>query len=124
MDQAPAKEIVVDKKRKCEGGDCENDAGSLQCPNCQKLGKESYFCSQDCFKRNWVGRFSDSAGTLPDPVLTGDVHRVRTSKPIKQPTVCSPPSFRRKSSLNPMQMDTSIPSPPFPSPDLCAQYTL
>lgn len=40
--------------RKCSGKDCDNDASSLQCPNCQKLGKESYFCSQDCFKRNWV----------------------------------------------------------------------
>lgn len=39
--------------RKCSGSDCDNDAGQLQCPNCQKLGKESYFCSQDCFKRNW-----------------------------------------------------------------------
>jgi len=41
-------------KRKCAGGDCDKDADSLQCPTCQKLGKESYFCSQDCFKRNWV----------------------------------------------------------------------
>ncbi|TVY43825.1 Methionine aminopeptidase [Lachnellula occidentalis] len=41
-------------KRKCMGGDCDNDAGTLQCPTCLKLGmKESYFCSQDCFKRNW-----------------------------------------------------------------------
>ncbi|KAJ9643981.1 Methionine aminopeptidase 1 [Coniosporium tulheliwenetii] len=39
--------------RKCLGKDCPNDAGSLQCPTCQKMGKESYFCSQDCFKRNW-----------------------------------------------------------------------
>ncbi|KAF2653535.1 methionine aminopeptidase [Lophiostoma macrostomum CBS 122681] len=39
--------------RKCLGKDCENDATSLQCPTCQKLGKESVFCSQDCFKRNW-----------------------------------------------------------------------
>ncbi|PSS15325.1 hypothetical protein M430DRAFT_142951 [Amorphotheca resinae ATCC 22711] len=40
--------------RKCMGDDCDNDAGSLQCPTCLKLGmKESYFCSQDCFKRNW-----------------------------------------------------------------------
>lgn len=46
--------MAADAPRKCSGGDCENDAGSLQCPNCQKLGKESYFCSQDCFKRNWV----------------------------------------------------------------------
>ncbi|KAI9656272.1 MAG: Methionine aminopeptidase 1 [Bathelium mastoideum] len=41
------------KKRKCTGQDCENEAGALQCPTCQKLGKDSYFCSQDCFKRNW-----------------------------------------------------------------------
>ncbi|KAH8816393.1 peptidase M24, structural domain-containing protein [Xylogone sp. PMI_703] len=41
-------------KRKCLGVDCENDAGTLQCPTCLKLGlKDSYFCSQDCFKRSW-----------------------------------------------------------------------
>ncbi|PMD52421.1 methionine aminopeptidase [Hyaloscypha bicolor E] len=41
-------------KRKCSGADCDNDAGSLQCPTCLKLGiKDSFFCSQDCFKRNW-----------------------------------------------------------------------
>ena len=56
MDQAPAKEVTVTNERKCEGADCNNDAGSLQCPTCQKLGKESYFCGQDCFKRNWVGQ--------------------------------------------------------------------
>ncbi|KAF2140977.1 uncharacterized protein K452DRAFT_309432 [Aplosporella prunicola CBS 121167] len=39
--------------RKCLGKDCPNDASSLQCPTCQKLGLESYFCSQDCFKKNW-----------------------------------------------------------------------
>ena len=56
MDQAPAKEVTVNNERKCEGADCSNDAGSLQCPTCQKLGKEAYFCGQDCFKRNWVGQ--------------------------------------------------------------------
>ncbi|EQK98592.1 methionine aminopeptidase 1 [Ophiocordyceps sinensis CO18] len=41
-------------KKKCLGVDCDNKAGSLQCPTCLKLGiKDSYFCSQDCFKRNW-----------------------------------------------------------------------
>ncbi|KAF2436896.1 methionine aminopeptidase [Tothia fuscella] len=39
--------------RKCAGGDCSNAADTLQCPSCQKLGKESFFCGQDCFKRNW-----------------------------------------------------------------------
>ncbi|KAM3069144.1 Methionine aminopeptidase 1 [Clarireedia jacksonii] len=41
-------------KRKCMGVDCDNDAGTLQCPTCLKLGmKDSFFCSQDCFKRSW-----------------------------------------------------------------------
>ncbi|EAA30034.1 methionine aminopeptidase 1 [Neurospora crassa] len=41
-------------KKKCLGADCENDAGSLQCPKCLSLGiKGSFFCSQDCFKKNW-----------------------------------------------------------------------
>lgn len=49
-------------KKKCLGVDCPNDAGSLQCPTCLKLGiKDSFFCSQDCFKKNWVSC----------PVLTG-----------------------------------------------------
>ncbi|KAI9825861.1 MAG: Methionine aminopeptidase 1 [Thelocarpon impressellum] len=39
--------------RKCIGVACENDAGGLQCPSCLKIGKESYFCSQECFKRSW-----------------------------------------------------------------------
>jgi methionyl aminopeptidase len=46
--------MAGDAPRMCVGKDCENEASSLQCPNCQKLGKESYFCSQDCFKRNWA----------------------------------------------------------------------
>lgn len=43
-------------EQKCSGADCDNDAGTLQCPTCLKLGvNSSYFCNQDCFKRNWVG---------------------------------------------------------------------
>ncbi|KAB5584908.1 peptidase M24, structural domain-containing protein [Coniochaeta sp. 2T2.1] len=50
-------------KRKCMGVDCPNDASSLQCPTCLKLGiKDSFFCSQDCFKKNWVSLVSK-----PDP---------------------------------------------------------
>jgi len=42
-------------KRKCLGADCDKDASSLQCPTCLKLNiKDSFFCSQDCFKKNWV----------------------------------------------------------------------
>lgn len=42
-------------KRKCLGADCDQDASDLQCPTCMKLDiKDSYFCSQQCFTRNWV----------------------------------------------------------------------
>ncbi|KAF4170660.1 hypothetical protein CNMCM8694_004501 [Aspergillus lentulus] len=44
-----------DPPKKCCGTDCDNDAGTLQCPTCLKLGvKGSYFCSQECFKKNWT----------------------------------------------------------------------
>jgi methionyl aminopeptidase len=43
-----------DSQAKCMGADCDKEAGTLQCPTCLKLGqKDSFFCSQDCFKRNW-----------------------------------------------------------------------
>lgn len=56
-------------KGKCVGADCENEAGALQCPTCLKLGlKDSYFCSQDCFKRNWVSYIPSS---YLESILTG-----------------------------------------------------
>ncbi|MCJ1313763.1 Methionine aminopeptidase 1 [Agyrium rufum] len=61
-------------KRQCSGVDCPNEAGTLQCPNCLKLSKESFFCSQDCFKRSWSvhkllhksNTSSTNGGTLSD----------------------------------------------------------
>jgi methionyl aminopeptidase len=50
-------------KRKCRGVDCPNDAGTLQCPTCLKSGTDSFFCSQDCFKRSWVRGHSDVTGS-------------------------------------------------------------
>ncbi|KIW07075.1 methionine aminopeptidase, type I, variant 1 [Verruconis gallopava] len=43
----------VPAQRICLGADCKNEATTLQCPTCQKQGKDSFFCSQDCFKKNW-----------------------------------------------------------------------
>ncbi|KAI0394900.1 methionine aminopeptidase 1 [Xylariaceae sp. FL0594] len=38
---------------KCSGADC-HEAGTQRCPTCLKLNlQDGYFCSQDCFKRNW-----------------------------------------------------------------------
>lgn len=40
---------------KCTGNECEEEAGKLRCPTCVKLGlKDSYFCSQACFKKSWA----------------------------------------------------------------------
>lgn len=52
--------------RKCLGADCSKDAGSLQCPTCLKDGTESYFCSQECFKRNWVCLVLDMSAVQPE----------------------------------------------------------
>ncbi|KAI5809764.1 peptidase M24, structural domain-containing protein [Peziza echinospora] len=37
----------------CMGVACAAKEVSLKCPTCLKNGIESYFCSQDCFKRSW-----------------------------------------------------------------------
>lgn len=64
MDQAAA------QPRKCPGLECTNDASTLQCPKCKDMGVESFFCSQECFKRSWVG--TALSRTLRD--LGGTVH--------------------------------------------------
>jgi len=112
-------------KRMCIGVDCPNEAGTLQCPTCLKLGlKESYFCSQDCFKRSWVC-------TLPLHQFSffSIEHRTNqlscslsTSSSTGQ--VISPePFLRRMLFLN--QILLQAPTIPFlrsPSPDHCDRY--
>lgn len=44
----------VDAQQPCQGADCGEKA-KLFCPTCMKLGlAKTYFCSQDCFKKNWA----------------------------------------------------------------------
>ena len=50
-------------KKSCMGVDCPNEAGDLKCPTCLKMGKESAFCGQDCFKKSWVGDLVPLQGT-------------------------------------------------------------
>lgn len=72
-------------KRKCLGVDCDNDAGSLQCPTCLKLGiKDSFFCSQDCFKKSWV---SSSLGreTMPSLPHLRNIIQSRGARRGRQP---------------------------------------
>ncbi|EPE04466.1 methionine aminopeptidase 1 [Ophiostoma piceae UAMH 11346] len=46
---------IASEARPCAGADCDKEAGSLQCPTCLKQDiKDSFFCSQECFGRNWV----------------------------------------------------------------------
>lgn len=84
-------------KKKCLGVDCENDAGPLQCPTCLKTGiKDSFFCSQDCFKRNWVClplcacRYSDRplklARTTTKPCIRPRKAKRRMPPNTNQPT--------------------------------------
>lgn len=84
--------------KKCLGADCENDAGTLQCPTCIKNGiKDSFFCSQDCFKRNWnthktmhktaAGNTSNSNGLFnpfPGFSYTGSVKPIYPLSPMRK----------------------------------------
>jgi hypothetical protein len=126
-------------KRKCLGVDCENDAGTLQCPTCLKLGmKESFFCSQDCFKRSWVSSHQHcthgagqeslcmrcpSAGarsterTVFYSRLT--LFRANTRRYINHRVISSVASLPPKLSLNPIQtLAFTILSQPSPIPGL------
>lgn len=40
--------------KSCAGKDCPNPVDTLKCPICQKAGKDVFFCSQECFKKNYV----------------------------------------------------------------------
>ncbi|KAK7961678.1 Methionine aminopeptidase 1 [Apiospora aurea] len=73
------------KKKKCLGTDCENDAGALQCPTCLKLGiKGSFFCSQDCFKKNW-GDHKSLHKTADGKSTNGIIHNFIPPKVVSKP---------------------------------------
>ena len=90
--------VEAPAKRKCVGVDCPNDAGALQCPTCLKMNKESFFCSQDCFKRSWVCWCSQK-GQFPkaDKVCKQGSHKVlhkSSSNPLRSllaPKIVSKP---------------------------------
>ncbi|KAJ1324604.1 methionyl aminopeptidase [Microdochium nivale] len=72
-------------KKACLGADCENSAGDLQCPTCLKLGiKDSFFCSQDCFKRNWNDHKS-SHKTAQGKLANGILSSLITPKAVSEP---------------------------------------
>lgn len=48
----------------CQSSGCDKPA-KLQCPTCLKLKIEgSFFCSQECFKSNWVSVICNKNATL------------------------------------------------------------
>jgi methionyl aminopeptidase len=41
-------------KRICASTGCENEVTSnLACPKCKQFGQNAFFCTQDCFKKNY-----------------------------------------------------------------------
>src|SRR5687768_574166 len=109
-------------KKKCLGVDCENDAGSLQCPTCLKLGlKDSFFCSQDCFKRSWVSSnpICFMTETLPTShMLISCLSRAPTSPCTSRKVISFTTLFLRKQSHQTQQPATTTRFPTIPSPAL------
>jgi hypothetical protein len=105
--------------RPCSGADCSNEAQSLQCPTCQKAGKESFFCGQDCFKRNWV---NSKPSLYHTGLLSANnlLRRPSTRKSTRAQVTHSATYSLLTLCLNPIQrLATSILFLPFPSPDPC-----
>ncbi|MCJ1303165.1 Methionine aminopeptidase 1 [Hypocenomyce scalaris] len=115
MDQAAATVVT----RQCIGPDCQNEAGTLQCPTCLKLGKESFFCSQDCFKRSW------SEHKAVHKTNGNPLHNLFTPKVVSEPDPATGhfnpfPTFSFTGSLRPVyplsakrSVPASIPHPDY-----------
>ncbi|KAL8868695.1 MAG: hypothetical protein Q9174_004822 [Haloplaca sp. 1 TL-2023] len=89
-------------KKACMGVDCPNEAGSLQCPTCLKIGKQSTFCAQDCFKRSWAEhKIVHKAGMPRFPSSSGCTKA--NQLPASGGTLHNPfPSFKFTGSLRPV----------------------
>ncbi|KAH7359691.1 putative methionine aminopeptidase, type I [Pyrenochaeta sp. MPI-SDFR-AT-0127] len=73
-------------KPKCLGANCDQDAGTLQCPSCVKIGlQNSFFCSQDCFKRNWVAQHRNLHKSAQGFAQNGIIEKFLTPKVASQP---------------------------------------
>lgn len=82
----------------CTGADCGKVASTaLKCPTCLKSNINSYFCGQDCFKRNWKTHKAthpkagvDTYDPFPSETYLGDLHAVyplSQRRPIKEGVV-------------------------------------
>lgn len=111
-------------KRKCLGADCPNDAGSLQCPTCLKLGiKDSFFCAQDCFKKNWATHKVLHAQAKPESSMVQKLFAPKPkliSKPDPDTGVFNPwPAFAYTGSVRPVYplSPRRLVPPSIPRPD-------
>ena len=64
---------------KCAGLNCPNTA-SLQCPKCKELGYKTYFCSQECFKKNWATHTHNPRPEFANYVFTGSLRPFKLSE--------------------------------------------
>ncbi|RIB22999.1 peptidase M24, structural domain-containing protein [Gigaspora rosea] len=100
----------------CRGQDCTNPS-KLQCPTCLKLSiNDSYFCSQECFKKNWsTHKLLHKTNTpntgvetyIPNFPYTGSLRAVYPLSPrrsipshIKKPEYADDPKGVPKSEMN------------------------
>lgn len=69
--------MATSSEQLCQGLNCSKPA-ALQCPTCLKLGiPNSFFCSQSCFKDNWV-RTLHKPGSI-QPSYPQDINLAFTS---------------------------------------------
>lgn len=117
MDQAAA------QPRKCPGLDCPNDASSLQCPKCKEQGIESFFCSQDCFKRSWVGNhgLSKTVSQMSSGILMW-CYRLNTKSFIKVQILSAPFSLPKLFLRSIQKAGPTILFPPTLSRDPYGRY--
>lgn len=47
------KRLTMTAVVECSSAVCDKAASDLKCPVCLKQGVDSFFCDQNCFKRNW-----------------------------------------------------------------------
>ncbi|RAL05405.1 methionine aminopeptidase [Aspergillus ibericus CBS 121593] len=108
-------------KHQCMGVGCGKEGSTLQCPTCLKLGiKGGFFCSQDCFKRNWSNHKAlHGTPTLYNPfptfTFTGSLRPVYPlSERRAVPKSINPPDY----------WQTGIPRNPAPLFDRRVKFTI
>ncbi|PKC00553.1 methionine aminopeptidase [Rhizophagus irregularis] len=77
--------LKMSEVQQCQGAGCTKEA-KLQCPTCLKLNiSGSFFCSQDCFKKNWPTHKSvHQTLYIPNFPYTGTLRALYPLSPRRQ----------------------------------------